>query len=83
MRVKSISQHIGKIIRDMTKREFDRLKVGDCIANREGEIFTIDGEYVLGPPVQVFSAVLRGGERSQAIRISEGNFQFYERIFPY
>ena len=67
----------------MTKREFDMLKVGDFIANREGEIFEVDMDYVIGPPVQVFSANLQGGERAQSIRISEGNFQFYERIFPY
>ena len=66
----------------MTKREFDRLKVGDFIVNKEGEIFKIDMDYVLGPPVQVFSAILQGGEREQSIRISEGNFQYYERIFP-
>ena len=66
----------------MTKKEFDILKVGDHVANGEGEIFKIDMEYVLGPPVQIFSALLQGVERYQSIRISEGNFQFYERVFP-
>ena len=67
----------------MTKREFDRLKVGDFVTNKEDEIFKIDMEYVFGPPTQVFSAVLQSEGTYQAIRISEGNFQFYERIFPY
>ena len=67
----------------MTKREFDRLKVGDYVTNREGEIFKVDMDYVLDPPVQIFGALLQGGERYQSIRISEVNFQFYERIFPY
>ena len=73
----------GKITIDMTKREFDKLKVGDFIVNKEGENFKVDMDYVFGPPVQVLSATLQGGEREQSIRISEGNFQFYERIFPY
>ena len=67
----------------MTKRKFDKLKVGDSVVDKEGKIFTIDMDYVFGPPAQVFSAILQGGEKYQSIRISEGNFQFYERIFPY
>ena len=67
----------------MTKGEFDRLSVGDYVTNKEGEVFKIDMDYVLGPPSQIFSAVLQNGKAYQSIRISEGNFQFYERIFPY
>ena len=66
----------------MTKREFDRLKVGDFVVNKEGEIFKIDMDYVLGSPVQIFSAILQHEKTYQSIRISEGNFRFYERIFP-
>ena len=72
----------GRIIIDMTKREFDRLNVGDFVVNKEGEIFKIDMDYVLGPPVQVFSAILQSENTYQSIRISEGTFHFYERIFP-
>ena len=72
----------GKITINIAKREFDRLEGGDHVTNRDGEIFTIDMEYVLGPPVQIFSAILQSGEKYQPIRISEGIFQFYERIFP-
>ena len=66
----------------MTKIEFDRLKVGDFVANREGEIFKIEMDYVFGPPAQVFGAILQNEEKYQSIRISEGNFKFFERVFP-
>ena len=67
----------------MTEGEFERLKVGDFVADSEGEIFKINMDYVLGPPVQIFNAVLQSKGKYQAIRISEGNFRFYERVFPY
>ena len=67
----------------MTKGEFDRLKVGDFVANREGEFYKIEMDYVFGPPVQVFEAILQNGEKYQSIRIDEGNFRFFKRVFPY
>jgi len=67
---------------DVTKSEFDKLKIGDCITNRKGEIFQIDMDYVFGPPKQVFGAKLLDAEKYQSIRVSESNFCFFERVFP-
>ena len=66
----------------MTKREFDRLKVGDFLVNKEGELFKINMDYVFGPPVQVFGAVLQNSENYRSIRIDGGNYHFYKRAFP-
>jgi hypothetical protein len=66
----------------MTESEFDRLKVGDFVADREGDVYKITMDYALGPPKQIFSAVLQSDVKYQEIRISEGNFRFYERVFP-
>ena len=66
----------------MTKREFDRLRAGDFVTNKEDEIFKIDMDYVFGLPTQVFSAVLQREGKYHSIRVNKGNFQFYEIIFP-
>ena len=67
----------------MTIREFNKLKVGDFVTNRKGEIFKIDMDYVFGSPAQVFGAILQDDDKYQSIRIDEDNFQFFKRVFPY
>ena len=66
----------------MTKREFDRLQIGDFVTNKEGELFKIDMDYVFGPPTQVFSATLQNGGAYKSIRIDSDNFHFFKRAFP-
>jgi len=66
----------------LTKRDFDRLRVGDFLTDKEGKLYKIDMDYVFGPPAQVFSAVLQNGDKYQAIRIDGSNFHLYKRAFP-
>jgi len=67
---------------NMTKREFEHLKAGDYLTDKEGALYKIDMDYVLGPPVQIFSALLQSGDKYEAIRIDSSNFHLFKRAFP-
>ena len=66
----------------MTKREFDRLQIGDYITNKEGELFKIDMDYIFGTLVQVLSATLQNTNKYKAVRIDGSNFHFFKRVLP-